>query len=38
MRRVLDEIVAHVLPGHPRPAADAWDGPVVQATDDDQTR
>jgi alpha/beta superfamily hydrolase len=30
VRRVLDEIVAHVLPGH-RPLPTAWDGPSTQA-------
>ena len=38
VRRVLDEIVAHVLPDHPTPLPTTWDGPVLQATDDDQTR
>ena len=38
VRRVLDEIVAHVLPEHPVPLPTTWDGPVVQAGDDDQTR
>ena len=38
VRRVLDEIVAHVVPGHPVPLPATWDGPVQQATDDDQTR
>jgi uncharacterized protein len=38
VRRVLDEIVAHVLPDHPTPLPTTWDGPVQQATDDDQTR
>jgi uncharacterized protein len=38
VRRVLDEIVGHVLPEHPLPLPTTWDGPVDQATDDDQTR
>lgn len=38
VRRVLDEIVAHVLPDRPVPLPATWDGPVLQATDDDQTR
>lgn len=37
VRRVLDEIVQHVLPGHP-PLPTTWDGPVETATDDDETR
>ncbi|MCL3860467.1 alpha/beta hydrolase [Actinotalea sp. K2] len=38
VRRVLDEIVAHVLPGHP-PLPTTWDGPTQTADqDDDQTR
>jgi hypothetical protein len=31
VRRVLDEIVAHVLPDHPLPLPTTWDGPVLQA-------
>ena len=31
VRRVLDEIVAHVLPGH-GPLPTTWDGPSTQAT------
>ena len=38
VRRVLDEIVAHVLPERPGPLPATWDGPALQATDDDQTR
>ncbi len=38
VRRVLDEIVAHVRPEVPTPLPTTWDGPVAQATDDDQTR
>ncbi len=38
VRRVLDEIVGHVLPDHPVPLPTHWAGPVAQATDDDQTR
>ncbi|GEL95582.1 hypothetical protein CCO02nite_22400 [Cellulomonas composti] len=34
VRRVLDEIVAHVLPGH-APLPTTWSGPVGTATDDD---
>ncbi|NTW40642.1 MAG: alpha/beta hydrolase [Cellulomonadaceae bacterium] len=37
VRRVLDEIVAHVLPGH-APLPTWWDGPVGTAGEDDQTR
>ncbi|WP_233404714.1 alpha/beta hydrolase [Actinotalea solisilvae] len=37
VRRVLDEIVQHVLPGH-APLPTTWDGPVETATDDDETR
>jgi alpha/beta superfamily hydrolase len=38
VRRVLDEIVAHVVPGHPVPLPTTWTGATEQATDDDQTR
>lgn len=37
VRRVLDEIVQHVLPGH-GPLPTTWDGPVETATNDDETR
>lgn len=37
VRRVLDEIVSHVLPGR-GPLPTTWDGPVETATDDDETR
>ena len=39
VRRVLDEIVAHVLPGHP-PLPTTWSGATLPAPtdDDDQTR
>jgi len=35
VRRVLDEIVSHVLPGHP-PLPTAWDGSAVESADLDQ--
>lgn len=35
VRRVLDEIVAHVLPGHP-PLPTVWDGSAVESADLDQ--
>ena len=38
VRRVLDEIVAHVLPERGTPLPTTCDGPAVQATDDDETR
>src|SRR4051795_2035897 len=38
VRRVLDEIVRHVVPGHPVPLPTTWSGPTEQATDDYQTR
>ena len=38
VRRVLDEVVAHVTPDRPVPLPTTWDGPIEQATDDDQTR
>ncbi|MBO3086352.1 alpha/beta hydrolase [Cellulomonas fengjieae] len=34
VRRVLDEIVAHVLPDHPVPLPTHWDGPSSTAKDD----
>ncbi|HEY3438600.1 MAG TPA: alpha/beta hydrolase [Actinotalea sp.] len=37
VRRVLDEIVAHVLPGHP-PLPTTWTGPLATAAEDDETR
>lgn len=37
VRRVLDEIVAHVLPGHP-PLPTTWAGPTETAGEDDETR
>ena len=37
VRRVLDEIVQHVLPGRP-PLPTTWDGPVDIAGEDDETR
>lgn len=37
VRRVLDEIVAHVLPGR-GPLPTTWDGPVETAATDDETR
>lgn len=37
VRRVLDEIVQHVLPGH-GPLPTTWDGPVDIAGEDDETR
>ncbi|WP_246169185.1 alpha/beta hydrolase [Actinotalea subterranea] len=37
VRRVLDEIVAHVLPGHP-PLPTRWSGAAETATADDETR
>ena len=37
VRRVLDEIVAHVIPGH-GPLPTTWDGPVDTAGEDDETR
>ncbi|HWS58140.1 MAG TPA: alpha/beta hydrolase [Actinotalea sp.] len=37
VRRVLDEIVAHVLPGHP-PLPTTWQGPTSLAGQDDETR
>lgn len=37
VRRVLDEIVAHVLPGHPG-LPTTWDGPSGTAGQDDETR
>lgn len=33
VRRVLDEIVAHVAPDVPLPLLTTWDGPVAQGTD-----
>lgn len=38
VRRVLDEIVAHVVPDVPVPLPVTWDGPVATADTDDQTR
>lgn len=38
VRRVLDEIVAHVVPDIPVPLPVTWDGPVATADADDQTR
>ncbi|MBX9243962.1 alpha/beta hydrolase [Actinotalea ferrariae] len=37
VRRVLDEIVGHVLPGH-GPLPTTWDGPAETAATDDETR
>ena len=37
VRRVLDEIVTHVLPGH-GPLPTTWEGPVDTAGEDDETR
>ena len=34
VRRVLDEIVAHVLPDHPVPLPTTWTGPSTTAEDD----
>lgn len=34
VRRVLDEIVAHVLPDHPVPLPSTWTGPSTTAEDD----
>ena len=38
VRRVLDEIVAHVLPTRTEPLATSWDGPAAVADVDDQSR
>jgi uncharacterized protein len=38
VRRILDEIVAHVVPDIPVPLPVTWDGPVATADADDQTR
>jgi len=32
VRRVLDEIVGHVLPGHPLPLPTEWVGQTLEAT------
>jgi hypothetical protein len=36
VRRVLDEVVAHVLPGFPIPLPDTFDGPVATADQEDR--